>query len=216
MKLFEDYEPGVVHAWRLRKALQLLGITDVTAHNGSGRTSFSLTVLSVSSDPAALALGPQLAVFAANQRIPTALIIGPQQDMNVTATLRTACTAPPPESSKRPSQLRVAVHDGSDVFSGPDAEFTVVVAVVDGRNPQIPVTIRTTATVIGVSAGSVTAEQLARTAMAASVDGREIAGVLVANPDPADQTTGRIPQLAPPTHRKRPTRIRGIATEIRR
>ena len=45
-------------------------------------------VLSLSSDPRAIALGPQLAVFAASQGIPTALVIGPQQDATVTATLR--------------------------------------------------------------------------------------------------------------------------------
>jgi capsular polysaccharide biosynthesis protein len=216
MKLLEGYKPGVVHAWRLRKALQQLGMTDTTAGHGDGSGSFSLAVLSVSSDTGALALGPQLAVFAASQGIPTTLLVGPQQDMNATATLRTACAVPPPALSKRPRQLRVAVHDGSDVYERLDSRLTVVVVVVDGRNPQMPNTLRTTATVIGVSAGSATAEQLARTAVVAAVDDREVAGILVANPDPTDQTTGRIPQLAPPSHRRRPTRIRGFATEIRR
>ena len=216
MRLLEEYEPGVVHAWRLRKALQQLGITDTTASNGDGRDRFSLAVLSVSSDTGALALGPQLAVFAASQGIPTTLLVGPQQDMNVTATLRTACAVTPPALSKRPTQLRLAVHDGSDVYEQPDAELTVVVIVVDGRNPHIPNTMRTTATVIGVSAGSATAEQLARIAVVAAVDGREVSGILVADPDPTDHTTGRIPQITPPSHRKRPTRIRGFATEIRR
>ena len=56
--------------------------------------------------------------------------------------------------------------------------------------------MRTTATVLGVSAGAATAEQLARVAVSAAVDGREIVGILVADPEPADNTTGRIPQLA--------------------
>ena len=54
----------------------------------------SLAVLSLSSDRKALALGPQLAVFAASLGIPTALVVGPQQDANATATLRAACAAP--------------------------------------------------------------------------------------------------------------------------
>ena len=172
-------------------------------------------MLSLSSDPGALALGPQLAVFAASQGIPTALVVGPQQDADVTATLRTACAAPPSASSKRPSQLRVTVSD-DDVDVQPDAALTVVVAVVDGRSPRMPDTMRTTATVLGVSAGAATAEQLARVAVSAAADGRDIAGILVADPDPADQTTGRLPQLARPAQRRMPTRMTGITTEIRR
>ena len=83
-------------------------------HIGYDSRSSSLTVLSLSSDPGALALGPQLAVFAASSGIPTALVIGPQQDENVTAALRTACAMQPPASSKRPRHLQVTVSDGGD------------------------------------------------------------------------------------------------------
>ena len=183
--------------------------------NGSGQAGFSLAVLSLSSDAGAVAIGPQLATFAASAGIPTTLVIGPQQDMNVTATLRTACSVQLPESSKR-GNLRVTVAD-SGVISGQSyGALTVVVVVVDGKNPQMPDTMRTTATVLGVSAGAITAEQLARAAVSAAVDGREVTGILVANPDPADQTTGRVPRLARPTHPRQPTRLKGLTTEIRR
>ena len=72
-----------------------------------------------------------------------------------------------------------------------------------------------TATVLGVSAGAATAEQLARVAVSAAADGREIAGILVADPDSADHTTGRIPQLARPGQHRMPTRMTGMTTEIR-
>ena len=49
---------------------------------------------------------------------------------------------------------------------------------------------------LGVASGAVTAQQLARVAASAAADGRDIVGILVADPDPADQTTGRLPQLA--------------------
>ena len=91
----------------------------------------------------------------------------------------------------------------------------VVVAVVDSQVPKMPDTMRTTATVIGVSAGAATAEQLARAAVVAAADGRDITGILVADPDPADHTNGRIPHLDHPVRRRRP-RLRGIVTEIRR
>ena len=214
-KLLEDYKPAVVHAFRLRQALQQLGMASGNGFNGGQRDRPSFTVLCLSSDPGAFALGPQLAVFAASQGIPTTLIIGPQQDIKAAATLRTACAVPPSASSKRTSGLRVAVVDG-DVEMQTDATLTVVVAVVDGLNPQMPDTVRTSATVLGVSAGAATAEQLARVAMSASLDSRDITGILVADPEPDDRTTGRIPQLPRPTHRRLPTRMTGMMTEIKR
>ena len=81
-----------------------LGLTDVSHADVSAGGGSSLAVLSLSSDPKALALGPQLAVFAASLGIPTALVIGPQQDANATATLRAACAAPPTVPSGRSRQ----------------------------------------------------------------------------------------------------------------
>lgn len=216
-RLLEDYKPASVHAWRLRAALQQLGRAgfDQPAYNGDSHSS--LTVLSLSSDPKALALGPQLAVFAASIGIPTALVIGPQQDGGVAATLRTACGVPPAASSKRPNLLHVMTADDANVDRQPEVSLVIVVLVVDSRAPEIPDTMRTAATVIGVTAGVATAEQLARAAVAASADGREISGIFVADPDPADRTTGRIAHLAPPTRRRLPSRLKGIVTtEIRR
>jgi hypothetical protein len=97
-----------------------------------------------------------------------------------------------------------------------DATLAVVVAVVDGKNPQMPDTMHATSTVLGVSAGAATADQLARVAVNAASDGREITGILVADPDSADATTGRLPQLGRRGHRRMPTRMTGITTEIRR
>jgi capsular polysaccharide biosynthesis protein len=207
-RLFEDYEPGAVDAWHLRKVLQHLGLAD-----GDGHSS-SLAVLSLSSDRKALALGPQLAVFAASLGIPTALVVGPQQDANATATLRAAC-AMPPTSSRRLSNLRIMAvdHDDADL---PAVVLTVVVAVVADQTPRVADTMHTNLTVLSVSAGAATAEQLARVAASAAAEGRHIGGILVADPDPADHTTGRLPQMVRPTQGRMPTRITGTATETSR
>src|ERR1700728_1738057 len=113
-KLFESYKPTAVQSWQLRTALRQLGMPrsgfSRPTYNGSLSGSsyeddrgslydgdgghFTLAVVSLSSDSAALALGPQLAVFAASQEIPTALVIGPQEAATATATLRTACAGP--------------------------------------------------------------------------------------------------------------------------
>lgn len=212
-RMLHEYEPDPVHAYGLTKLLQQLGAGDDGVPGGSGPDGSSVTVLSLSTDPAALALGPLLAAFAAAQGISTALVVGPQQDMNVTATLRTACAASAQSAAGRGRPLRLLVSEDGRLGQVP-AAFVVVVAVVDGQDPRIPGTARTSATVLGVSAGKATGEQLAQAATAASVDGREIYGILVANPDPDDQTSGRIPRLAPPG-RVLPTRVNGLSAEIR-
>jgi capsular polysaccharide biosynthesis protein len=195
-RLLDDYKPGAVQAWSLRKTLQHLGLTDVRGGNGA-----SLAVLSLSSDRGALALGPQLAVYAASLGIPTALVIGPQQDANVTAALRAACGAPLSAQSNRSRRLRVSVRDqeGAEL---PKAPLTVVVTVVDTQAPEVAGSMRAATMVLGVSAGVVTAEQLARVAVSAAGDGRQIAGIMVADPDPTDHTSGRLLEMAPATHRK--------------
>ncbi len=213
-KLLDDYTPEVVDAWRLTRLLQQFGVSDIWTPDGTRGNGTSLTVLSLSSDPAALALGPQLAAFAAAQGIPTALVVGPQQDANATATLRTACIAGQPVAQRR-KPLQLIVSDDSRVGQF-QAAFVVVVAVVDGQEPRVPDTLRTAATVLGVSAGTATAEELARAATAAASDGREIFGILVSDPEPDDQTTGRVPHLTQPLRRPLPTRVNGAPMEIRK
>jgi capsular polysaccharide biosynthesis protein len=213
-KLLEDYKPAAVHALRLRQVLQQLGTGSVN-RNGTWRDGSSFTVLSLSSDSGSLAIGPQLAAFAASQGTPTTLVIGPQQDANATGTMRTAFAAPPSASSKRPDLLRVVVTD-SAVDAQPDTALTVVVVVVDGNSPQIPETMRTAAAVLGVSASAATAEQLARVAMAGALDGRDVTGILVANPEPTDTTTGLIAQLPRPGNRRLATLLKGMSTDIKR
>ena len=132
-KLLEDYEPGVVPAWGLTQMLQQFGVIDIGANNGKRASGTSVTILSLSSDPGALALGPQVASFAASSGIPTALVIGPQQDVNAAATLRTACATPPPVSDVRRKPLHLIVSDDANLGQL-GAAFVVVVTVVDGRD----------------------------------------------------------------------------------
>ena len=209
-KLLDEYTPGAVSAWGLRKALHHLGLTDAKGGNGA-----SLAILSLSTDRGALSLGPQLAVYTASLGIRTELVISPQQGVTATATLQAACAVPPSAQSKRSSRLRVSVRDHGRVDQQKTASLTVAAAVVDTQTPQVADTMQTTVTVLGVSAGVATAEQLARVAVSAAGDGRQIAGILVADPEATDHTTGRLPQLAPSSHRRLPTRMTGTTTETR-
>jgi capsular polysaccharide biosynthesis protein len=207
-RLLDEYEPGPVQAWRLRAMIEQLGISDMAA-NGS-RSATSLTILTLSTDGKAIALGPQVATFAASLGIPTALVIGPQQDKTATATLRTACAAD--AGIRRSKPLRVVVSEDGR-FTDPRAALIVVVVVVDGRSPKMPDTMTTTATLLGVSSGGATAAELASAATAAVADGHDIVGILVADPEPEDKTTGRIPRLGRSGRHAQPNRLKGIPTE---
>jgi capsular polysaccharide biosynthesis protein len=188
-RLLDGYEAGAVEAWWLRQALVGIGVVEPTESN---RRTSSVTVLSLAADRKALALGPQLAAFAASLGIPTALVISPQQDA-AAAALYTACAAPK-ASSQRSRYLRTITVDTGRAVVPREAQLVVVVMVAEGEKPEIPETIPTAATVLGVSSGAATAQQLAQLAMAASTHGREIVGLFVADPDPADRTNGRFPR----------------------
>jgi capsular polysaccharide biosynthesis protein len=204
-KLLGNYQPDAADAWQLHKVLCKLGAVGPEPGVFPGVGS-SLAVLSLSSDRYALALGPQLAAVAASLGIPTSLVVGPDQDETTTAALRAACAAVA-TPSRGPRNLRVAATNHDDVGQLPPDALTVVVSVVDDRAPRVADTMRTTMTVLGVRSGSATAQQLARLTASAAGDGRNIAGILVADPDPADDTTGLLPQLTRIGQNRMPTRV---------
>lgn len=218
-RLLENYDPTVLHAWSLRKALRQLGVTDGRSATGA---TVSVAVVSLSSDRRALALGPQLAVFASSLGIPTTLVAGAQRESNSTAALSAACTMTATALSGQPSRLRFAVGDSdhADRFAAP--ALTVIIEVVDSRDPRPARTALATATVLAVSAGAATAEQLARVGVSVTADGADIAGVLVADPFASDRTTGSLPQLSQPARsrglasQRQPARANGTSTETPR
>ena len=80
---------------------------------------------------------------------------------------------------------------------GQKGDLTVVLAVVDRQQPRIVDMPKASVVLLALSAGSATAEQLARVAVAVDdADGR-IAGIVVTDPDTLDRTTGRFLQLRP-------------------
>lgn len=82
---------------------------------------------------------------------------------------------------------------GEQAEREPAPDLTVTAVVVDRREPVLPEPRPGTTTVLAVSAGAATADQLARVAIAAADGGQPLKGIFVANPDSDDQTTGRFP-----------------------
>lgn len=219
-RLLGSYAPSAVNGWRLHQALMALGVIDVRGECATVGC-LAITVLSVSADTAALALGPQIAAFTASRGIATTLVVGPQHGTDATAALRTACGAPEAPASPsvvRPRHPRTLVADDPHVTLPPGTRLAVIVVTVDAEMPELVGTAPTDVTVLGVSAGSVTAEQLASVAAAAAADGREISGILVADPDSADRTTGRVPRQDRPVRRvpRSPAPRSSVPTEIGR
>jgi capsular polysaccharide biosynthesis protein len=208
--LIETYEPSVAQAWRIRNTLYYLGLFDVISDRTHGPDQFSVTVLSLAADRRALSVGPQLAVSAAAQGIPAALVVGPQPHAASAAALRSAVASQAPKRAGL--QLAVADAGGSEV--PPGAAVTVVTSVLNGSSRQLGA-LHTSVTLLAISAGAVTAEQLAVAASRAAAAGHPIDGIVVADPEPGDHTTGRVPQVTRSAHLVTPNRLSSVMTESR-
>jgi capsular polysaccharide biosynthesis protein len=214
-RLFDSYEPGSVNSWRLRAILDRLRVANPGSDAEGGGSA--IMVLSVSADRKAVAIGPQLASFAASLGIRTALVIGPQLGEDSAGDLRAAGVARRSSGSLRPDQLLVVTPNDADTdWRQRHATLTVVATVVDSGAPLVPAALRAAPLVLGVTAGAVTAEQLSRTVAAVIEAGCHLSGIIVADPDPDDSTSGRGQYLARPGHRSAPSRVNEAAMETRR
>jgi capsular polysaccharide biosynthesis protein len=198
--LLATYAPDSVEAWTLRQLLQRLtpGTPEslaVTrqATNRKPRTigedatrSTRVVVLVITGDLPALAFGPQLASFSAATGARTQLVVPPQPHES-TNSLRAAASRLGGEVQPRP---------GLSVDSRPDVRYSgdlvVYVVTVDRHKPDPYLFgVDDAVTLLAVSSGAATAEDLATIALGADDVGLSIDGVVVADPDPMDRTTGR-------------------------
>jgi hypothetical protein len=188
--LLESYGPSVSEGWGIRLALAGLGLENLAMGHSdasAGETSTAphrLCVVSLEEDVRALSLGPQLASYAASIGISTRLV--PEQG-DATAALWAACSSPAGEEEVRP-HLRVA----SRRRTKQEAELTVIVAVLDRAAPRMPRLDRAGTVLLAVSSRAASSEDLAKAAVIAYESGFRISGVLLADPDPFDKTTGRL------------------------
>jgi capsular polysaccharide biosynthesis protein len=89
--------------------------------------------------------------------------------------------------------------------------LSIHLVVVDRDAPHLVGAEHTTNTIVALSAGTVTAEELARLAVAAAADGRNIDGMVVTDPDPTDRTIGRVSQSMRRSSSRLPTLLTGTA-----
>ncbi|HZC27620.1 MAG TPA: hypothetical protein VE287_11400, partial [Actinopolymorphaceae bacterium] len=238
LTFFETYEAPAEEAWAFRQVLRALvgppsdsrdpARADSTKQ-GPGRVEHphSLSVIALSGDPRAVAVAPQLAVFAASLGITTRLIVATRHDS--VAALRAACAtdrgsqlraglvvdaggdddevAPAPDPSPRPTadaparpqngkgnpeaRPRGATREAKAMPTRRAVDLTIAFTVADRREPTLDGLPATATTMLAISPGLATREELARLAVAVDDAGHRIDGVVVADRDPADRTTGR-------------------------
>jgi capsular polysaccharide biosynthesis protein len=204
--LMEKYQPSVTEAWSLRQALDHVGLGDLTVRSGpqggnKGARPRILTVVSLSDDPRGLAVGPQLASHAASLGLQTRLVA--KQGHESSTALWAACSA-----LRRDEQIRPGLYVDTRRRRGDD--LTVEVVVVDRRVPQFVSLDSSAVTLLAVASSSATAEDLAGTAVAAYEAGGRISGVIIADPDSLDHTTGRLLFQQRSEQMPLPTRMTGL------
>lgn len=203
--LLRDHSPTAVEAWTWRQAMrQLMPLAAGGPQHGRMKPDHSptITVITLSSDTRGLATGPQLAVYTAAAGMRTHLVAAQRHES--AAALWAACHNVGQDSDARPG-LTVdvtAIEEGS-------VDLTVVLVVLDRQDPT-PVEVPDDSVVLlALSAGSATAEELARVAMAVDETGARIHGVVVADPDNLDRTSGRLLQPDRVQQIPLPTRLTG-------
>ena len=183
-ELLRAYTPDSPDAWALRQFLH--GLVPDAGKDSPKTQGFVLVVLTVSGDTAGLAVGPQIASFAASNGIATHLFAA--QHHESATTLWAACSQHP-ERHDLPGALSVTTVFDSRIR----ADLTVRLIVLDRDTPEPdPDFVAGGTAVIAVGSGSATRRNLADAVVAADRVGLTVQGIIVANPEPLDRTTGRL------------------------
>ena len=84
--------------------------------------------------------------------------------------------------------------------------------MVDRKQPELGDAPASAATILSVAAGTATEQELARVAVAVDDAGRRIDGIVVADPDQTDRTSGRHTMDERSRRPALPMRLTGIAS----
>jgi hypothetical protein len=206
LTLLENYTATPIESWAFRQVLRGLLPADRTADpRVAGKVDHpeSITVVSLSGDVRGLAVGVQLAAFAASIGIVTRMVTAVGHDR--AATLWAACATDRAASPRR----RLFVGGEPDRQK---IDLTIILAVADRRQPDLGNAPTAAATILSVAAANATEQELARVAVAIDDTGRRIDGVVVADPDRADRTSGRRTMEERSREVTLPVRLTGIGS----
>jgi capsular polysaccharide biosynthesis protein len=202
--LLESYRPSPTDAWSLRQTLDDVGAAPLLAaasSPGKGAKPRQLTVVLVvpADDPGALAVAGQLASHTASLGVQTRL----------TARQRHAAADALWATSSRGEDLRPGLRVDPRRRKS-SAGLVLELDVVDRQQPVLPDLRQADAIVLVISSGTATEEDLARVAVAAYESGGRFRGIVVADPDTLDHTTGRLLQAQRAVEPPMPMKLTGV------
>ena len=157
----------------------------------------NIAVVTLPGDVAALALAVELAGFSADFGISTRLVFTLPHASS--AKLRSACTVASRTGAERPNLSVLDGTNGMEQIDGAGSDLTVSVAALDGDRVSVPSWGLRTSTVLALSAGFATSDAVAAAVLACEDGEQRVTGVLLANPEPADYTTGMLALSNPAT-----------------
>jgi capsular polysaccharide biosynthesis protein len=201
--VLEHFDPSVGDKASLRRLMDEMGVPRHFVHdgarvsqNGSSAHTEGVDIWAfvLEGDDKAVSAAAGFPAFAASIGVPVALVVGGTNPS--THQLAIACAARDPldPGGSRPNLLTYA-----SVPSSPPAgvSLTVTLEVVNPLTldvadieAPIPSVDRVTTAILVVSAGFARSDELEVVALAAEHHGRPLAGVVVADPEPSDKTSG--------------------------
>ncbi|MFC7491306.1 MULTISPECIES: Wzz/FepE/Etk N-terminal domain-containing protein [unclassified Knoellia] len=183
-ELLRSYSPDSVDGWALRRLLH--DLTTEMRRDGPVGEPLVLVVICISGDTGALAVAPQIAAFAASTGLTTQFVAA--QHHECATALWAACSQGFAREGLPPT-LSVTT---APELSG-SATLTVRLVVLDRTRPGPDATVVAGGTgLLAVSSATASRRNLADAVVAADRVGLTVEGIVVANPDPLDRTTGRL------------------------
>jgi capsular polysaccharide biosynthesis protein len=195
--LLNRFQPDPASSWGLRQILQ-----EAEATTPAPPARVTLTTLA--GDQRAIQIAVQFATFCASSGRSTALVIGSRGDPG-TSLLRATCQAVNRDATLMERSLVLLFsYDDNALLGSVDLSIRLAIFNPTESLPRDPKSF----IVAAVSAGFATAEQLASLARAAAAADQPFRGVLIADPDRYDETSGKLP----PEPRAAPLQLLATAT----
>jgi capsular polysaccharide biosynthesis protein len=209
-QLLESYRPSPVDAWSLRLVLDRIGAGPLLApgsrERGAKASALTVALVVPADDPAALSVAGQLASHTASLGV-TTLLTARQRHAAADALWATSSGGGEIRDGLRVDPRTAAARRKRS------SDLCLELAVVDRQQPVLRDLRRADATVLIVSSGTSTEEDLARVAVAAYESGARFRGIVVADPDSFDHTTGRLLQAQRAVEPPMPMRLTGVETD---